>query len=113
MTSPYVTFPQRPKPSAAWQGVRFVLALLSVLCCVPVALFAAFWGAVTWSGCFISCDDPNRLGGLAGAVIAVVALASGPVAIAGLYRSRAWLWVAGATALLGSILMVGVLGSSG
>ncbi|MDT7572630.1 MAG: hypothetical protein QOE05_2804 [Actinomycetota bacterium] len=116
MTSPYVTFPPQPTPTAqssGWPVVRAVLALLSLLCCVPVALFAAFWAAVEWSGCFMSCDTPNRGGGFMGAVIAVVALAAGPVAIAGLYRSRVWLWIAAGTAVVGSMLMVGVLGSAG
>src|SRR3954451_7969975 len=101
MTSPYVTFPQQPEPArhtSAWPVARAVLAILSILGCVPVALLAAFWAAVTWSGCFISCETPNRVGGLVGAVIAVIALASGPVAIAGLYRSRTWLWIAAGTA---------------
>jgi hypothetical protein len=107
MTSPYVTFasPHPPAPRSAWPVVRAVLAVLALVGCVPLALLAAFVSAVTWSGCFISCSGTNHPAGAALALLAAALLATGPLLTAALYRSRAWLWVAGYTALGGVLLM--------
>ncbi len=101
MTSPYVTLPTRGT------GRRALLACVAVvvlLLGVGGALLAAFAALVTWSGCFISCTGENHVGGMLIAAVGVLSLASGPVAVSGLYRSAAWMWCAFAAALAGGVL---------
>ncbi|MDT7538163.1 MAG: hypothetical protein QOI82_1748 [Actinomycetota bacterium] len=91
MTSPYVTFPH-PTPTAgrpaAW---RVALTTVMALVGPPMAGFFAFWATVTWTGCFIDCNDatdhPNPLGGGLLYGIAVALLLSGPLLAGFLLRS--------------------------
>ena len=122
MTSPYVTFaqpqPQTQPPKApavrrgAWPVVRAFLAVGAVLGALFAAAVAAFASAVTWTGCFIGCTGEDHTNGALLAALAVALLASGPAAVAGLYRSRAWWWVTGLTALAGAVFMTLALGSA-
>ncbi|MDX6197903.1 MAG: hypothetical protein QOJ79_1054 [Actinomycetota bacterium] len=84
MTSPYVTFPQQPdtatRRSAPWRvAATTVMALVGP----PSAGFFAFWATVTWTGCFIDCneatDHPNPVGGGLLYALAIALLLSGPV----------------------------------
>ena len=111
MTSPYVTFPTQPsraRPSA-WPIFKVLLSVAAVLGGVIGALVAAFFSTVTWSGCFIDCSGANHPAGAALALLAVGLLAGGPLVVAALYRSRAWVWVGAATGSVGALLMARLL----
>jgi hypothetical protein len=114
MTSPYLTFAQQPAArtrTSAWPVLRVILSVAVVLAGVFCALVAGFIAMVTWSGCFISCTGENHAAGAALALLALLLLAAGPALVAALYRSRAWLWVAGCTAVAGALLMTLALAS--
>lgn len=74
---------------------------------------AWFVGIVSWTGCFISCGDPNRLAGaglvfLAGAFVGVAAVAV-DFAIRGWARHRAvrvWAVAAAIGGILGALTLV-------
>ena len=122
MTSPYVTFaqPQPPQPPSqqlpasrsAWPIVRAFLAVGAILGALFAAAIAAFASAVTWTGCFIGCTGEDHTTGALLAALAVALLSSGPLAVAGLYRSRVWLWITGFAAVAGAVFMTLVLGSA-
>lgn len=76
------------------------------------ALVAWFIGFVWYTGCFISCSDPNIFGGIAMIVLAAglvgAAVAAGGFAFYGWRRAlMVKLWVIGAGA--GAILGIGTL----
>ena len=117
MTSPYVTSPYinatpKPGPSVAWRVVRALLSTFAVVVATICALIAAFASAVTWSGCFIECTGGNHRDGGLLALLAVGLLASGPAAVAALYRSRVWVMIAEATTAVGAVLLMLVLSSN-
>jgi len=92
-----------PSTPAVW---RYVLITLAVLGGPPAAAVAAFVAVVTWSGCFLSCSEPNHpVGALLGLLAAVLAV-SGP-ALAWVLLRR---WSAVGYALLGVLAWVTIAG---
>jgi hypothetical protein len=88
-------FPPVPAQRPVW---RTVVTVLTILLGPPAAAVAGFAALVTWSGCFLSCSQPNHVtGGLLG-LLAAGLLLSGPVLATALMRS--WQWVLGAIAAL-------------
>jgi hypothetical protein len=117
MTSPYVTSPAvtatpKPGPSVEWRVVRALLSTAALVVATICALIAAFASAITWSGCFIECTGGNHRDGGLLALLAVGLLASGPAAVAALYRSRVWVMIAEATTAVGAVLLMLVLSSN-
>jgi hypothetical protein len=79
--------PPVPAPRPVWRAVVTVLA--SVVG-PPAGAVAGFLSAITWSGCFLSCHEPDHVrGGLLG-LLALALLLSGPVLAAALMRSARW-----------------------
>ena len=101
MTSPYVTpyAPPHATPPAprSHPVLRALLAVTAVVAGIVGAGMCALIGAITWTGCFIGCSNPNRAGGAALFALAAVSLASGPAAVSGLYRSAGWMRAAAVT----------------
>ena len=89
-------------PSPAPSPGRIVVIALATLLGPPPALVVAFIAAVTWSGCFLSCSQPNHVGGALLFGLALLMVLAGPL-LAWLLLRR---WRAVGCAVLG---VVGVL----
>lgn len=80
-----------PTPSPGRTLLRVVLALVLVLAGVLAAAVTAFFAAITWSGCFLSCEPgggDELAGGLLG-LLAVALLVAGPVLARVVWRRTA------------------------
>ncbi len=82
-----------PTAQPWWKAVVVVLAVVLGL---PAAVVAGFAALVVWSGCFISCGEPDPVSGFGLGVLAAVLLALGPALAWLLYRR----WAAVAYACL-------------
>lgn len=78
-----------------------LLTALALVAAVVGAAIAAFAAHVSRTGCFIGCGEPDRGAAVVWAAAAVLSLASGPAAVSGIFRSRAWMVAAGWTAAAG------------
>jgi hypothetical protein len=108
-TSPYLmarTTPRRTHPV-----LRALLAVVAMIGAVLGALVTAFAASITWTGCFIECSGEDHVGGALLGLLAAAVLAAGPLAVAGLYSSRAWLRAAGAAFAVVLVLVVLMLGA--
>ena len=76
----------RRDPVAPW---RVVLVVLGCLVGPPAGVVAGFFGAVTYSGCFFSCEDPQPVLGASLVLLGLVLLLSGPLLAAALVRRAA------------------------
>ena len=100
---------RRPAPApvalsrVAWRAVVSVLATVAG---VGGAMVAAFAAAVTWSGCFLSCQPGNHPLGAALGVLTVLLLAAGPCCTARLFGLRGWWPVVGGTVALALVVAV-------
>ncbi len=87
---------------------KAVVVGLTVLVGLPASLVAGFAAAITWTGCFLSCSDPNPLLGFGLGVLALALLLAGPALAWVLYRR----WAAVAYAAL-ALPLTGLLGLAG
>ncbi|MFP5332137.1 MAG: hypothetical protein ACLGHX_07265 [Acidimicrobiia bacterium] len=93
-------------------ALRAVIGIAVIAAAGWGALVAWFIGIVLYTGCFISCSDPNLAGGvgliLVAAALAGIALAGGGFTFAGWRRElMVKLWTIGAG--IGGILGAGTL----
>lgn len=102
-----------PSPSIH-PAVRAIIGIAVTIGAGFGALVAWFIGIVTFTGCFISCGDPNELGGMG--LMAIAAVLVGLV-VAGLGYAfigwkreqmiRLWLIGTGVGAIVGILTLVG------
>ncbi len=62
--------------SSLW---RTALVVLLSAVAAPAAGLAAFAAAITWSGCFLSCEEPDRVAGGLLWLLVLGLLSAGPV----------------------------------
>lgn len=74
------------EPVAAW---RVLLVALGCLVGPPAGVVAGFFGAVTYSGCFLSCEAPQPLLGASLVLLGLLLLLAGPLLAALLVRRAA------------------------
>lgn len=85
--------PVRPLPAgqpagrrASVEPWRVLLVVLGCLVGPPTGAIAGFFGAVTYSGCFLSCEQAQPVLGAALVLLGLVLLLSGPLLAAALLR---------------------------
>jgi hypothetical protein len=100
-----------PAPSSSPTAlIAKVLAAVGAVGLTGYAAFLlAFRALITYTGCFFDCFEPDRAAGLALATLAAATLACGPLAVAGLFRSRAWLGAAAGVFVLALLAELAVL----
>lgn len=76
----------RRDPVAPW---RVALVVLGCLVGPPAGVVAGFFGAVTYSGCFFSCEDPQPVLGASLVLLGLLLLLAGPLLAALLVRRAA------------------------
>lgn len=92
------------RPAAARREPwRVVLVVLGCLVGPPAGAVAGLVGAVTYSGCFLSCDEPRPLLGGALVLLGLLLLLAGPLLAALLLRRPVAVGLA----------LVGILGGLG
>ncbi len=105
--------PSYAPPTPAKSSTERVVGVLAAVAAVGLtgytAFLLAFWALITYTGCFLDCSEPDRAAGLALATGAAAALACGPLAIAGLFRSRAWLQAAAGVFIVALLAELAVL----
>jgi hypothetical protein len=94
-------------------AVRALIGAVVAAAAGSGVLVAWFVGVVAWSGCFISCEEPNRVLGLGAmslaAVLVGVAVTAIGYAFVGWRRVpmlRLWLIASGVGAILGAASLV-------
>jgi len=112
MTSPYLTQTAVPAAAPSRSVGRALLAGAVIAAGICGAVIAGIIALITWSGCFIGCTGTNHAGGAALAILAAASLASGPLAVSGLYRSARWMQFAVLTFVGTSLLALLVLAGS-
>ena len=81
-TSPYGPPASSAAPGHAGTGVRVLKVMLAVglvAAALAAAALAAFVAFVTYTGCFISCSDPQPGAGALLGLLAVALVAAGPL----------------------------------
>lgn len=99
---------QRAPVPARREPWRVVLVILGCLVGPPAGAVVGFFGAVTYSGCFLSCGDADPVGGALLIGLAIALLLAGPLLALGLIRRASAVGLAVLGSVLGGLGLIGL-----